>query len=75
MSRIERGPYNMHHRCCKAQHGTDHWPPNNLVRVEIRRHQLWNTVFNGLERIDSVITKINILMESRGVKLRAVKIL
>lgn len=68
------GATNLHHRLPKAQGGRDNWPPNNLVRVSVCRHQLWNTIFHGKEHINSVLSKLNVLLAPLGVQVTAIKI-
>ena len=64
------GGTNIHHRCPKAQGGRDNWPQNNLVKVSVYRHGLWNTIFNGRERIASIVKKINLILEACGRQVR-----
>jgi len=58
--------YNIHHRCCKAQGGSDRWPPNNTVRVSIYRHGLWNILFNGRDRIHVISERVEQIPQRLG---------
>jgi hypothetical protein len=74
MYRACGGGYNMHHRMTKASGGRDNYPPNNLVRVKVCRHHLWNVCFNGKEDIYSVTRKLNVFLKRFGIEVRAEKI-
>lgn len=69
------GGYNMHHRMTFASGGRDNWPPNNLVRVLVSRHNLWNQIANGLEPVQSILPKINAFLARYNVQVKLEKIL
>jgi hypothetical protein len=68
------GGTNRHHRMTKCAGGRDNCPPNNIAIVPVCRHNLWNQIFHGAERIEAVVNKINVMLAKFGIQVRAEKI-
>ena len=66
--------HNIHHRCPKAQHGTDKWPPNNTVKVPKWRHNLWNRIAHGTDTVHEIARNLNEILEEKGYTLKVQKI-
>lgn len=51
--------HSRHHKCCKANGGTDDYPPNNVVILPDHIHRYWHAIFGSRtpEQIASMMNK------------------
>lgn len=66
--------HDVHHRCPKAQHGSDKWPHGNTVLVLKWKHQLWNRIANGRDSVHTIANTLNEILSEKGYKLKVERI-